>query len=77
MQLHYHTMQNRDYAAEYFPLIRDDSRIADSLGSRRPTTELLHRCDSQSHSLAHIKRIYVCLCVAFNDAPIPHALTGT
>lgn len=36
MQLHYHTMQNRDYAAQYFSPIRDGSHNADSPGLRRP-----------------------------------------
>lgn len=60
MQLHCHTMQNRDYAAQYFSSIRDNPvrTMLTVQGCVVLSTELLHRNDLQSHySLAHIGRI--------------------
>ncbi|EFN71033.1 hypothetical protein EAG_09923 [Camponotus floridanus] len=57
MQLHCHAMQNRDYAAQYFSPIRDNSvrTMLTVQGCVVLSTELLHRNDLQSHySLAHI-----------------------
>lgn len=59
MQLHDHAIRSV-YATQYFPLIPNGSRIADSPQSRRPQIELLHRCDSQPpSSSARRRRVYI------------------